>query len=149
LKSRSIIRSYQLVYIHRLGAKKTLLYNEGRCKTIFGIHGCKLEREDEGIRGSSLEARGSFSCLLSQAIGATTCACKRTDVDGLAKGENGQKNPLTIFTCISFYSVGNRIRKVRNGIWSAKSGLSKTDKSEQKCLSIDQQTVISIRNMPI
>jgi hypothetical protein len=55
---------------------------------------------------------------------------------------NGQENPLAIFTRISFYSVGNGNGKVRNGIRSAKSGPSKTDKSEQKCLGIDRQTVI-------
>jgi hypothetical protein len=58
------------------------------------------------------------------------------------KGENGKKNPLTIFTHISFYLIGNSNRKVRNGIRSVKSGASKTDKSEQKCLGIDRQTVI-------
>jgi hypothetical protein len=59
-----------------------------------------------------------------------------------AKGENGRENSLTIFTRISFYSVGNRNGKVRNGIRPAKSGPSKMDKSEQKCLGIDRQTVI-------
>jgi hypothetical protein len=55
---------------------------------------------------------------------------------------NGRENPLSIFTHISFYSVDNRNGKVRNGIQSIKSGLSKSDKSEQKCLGIDQQMVI-------
>jgi hypothetical protein len=50
---------------------------------------------------------------------------------------------LTIFACISFYSVGNENGKVRNGgIRSVKYSPSKTDKSEQKCLGIDRQTVI-------
>jgi hypothetical protein len=48
----------------------------------------------------------------------------------LSKGENGQENPLIIFTHISFYSVGNGIGKVRNGIWLAKSDQLKMDKSE-------------------
>jgi hypothetical protein len=55
---------------------------------------------------------------------------------------NGQEKPLTIFTRISFYLTGNKNGKVRNGIRLTKSGLSKTDKSEQKCLGIDRQTVI-------
>jgi hypothetical protein len=54
------------------------------------------------------------------------------------KGENGRKNSLTIFARISFYSVGNGNGKVRNRIRSVKSGPSKTDKSEQKCLDIDR-----------
>jgi hypothetical protein len=58
------------------------------------------------------------------------------------KGENGREKPLTIFTRISFYSVGNENGKIRNGTWSTKSGPSKTDKSEQKCLGINRQTVI-------
>jgi hypothetical protein len=48
------------------------------------------------------------------------------------------RKTLTIFTCISFYLVGNRNGKIRNGIRSVKSGPSKTDKFEQKYLSIDQ-----------
>jgi hypothetical protein len=59
-----------------------------------------------------------------------------------AKGENGREKPFTIFTYISFYSVGNRNGKVRNRIRSVKSGPSKTDKSEQKCLGIDRHMVI-------
>jgi hypothetical protein len=43
---------------------------------------------------------------------------------------NRQENPLTIFTRISFYLIGNGNGKVRNGIRSAKSGLSKSDKTE-------------------
>jgi hypothetical protein len=52
------------------------------------------------------------------------------------------KNPLSIFTYISFYSLGNENRKVKNGILSVKFDPSKTDKSEQKYLDIDRQTVI-------
>jgi hypothetical protein len=61
-----------------------------------------------------------------------------------SKGENGakRKNLLIIFTHINFYSVGNENRKVRNRIRLIKSGPSKMDKFKQKCLSIDQQTVI-------
>jgi hypothetical protein len=55
---------------------------------------------------------------------------------------NGQENPLIIFARISFYLIGNRNGKVRNRIRSVKSGPSKTDKSKQKCLGIDRQTVI-------
>jgi hypothetical protein len=55
---------------------------------------------------------------------------------------NGRENPLTIFARISFYSIGNGNGKVRNGIRSVKSGPSKTDKTKQKCLGIDRQTVI-------
>jgi hypothetical protein len=58
------------------------------------------------------------------------------------KGENGWENALIIFAHISCYSVGNGNGKVRNRIWSVKSGPSKTDKSEQKYLSIDRQMVI-------
>jgi hypothetical protein len=58
------------------------------------------------------------------------------------KGENGREKSLTIFTRMSFYSVGNEIGKVKNKIRSAKSGPSKMDKFEQKCLGIDRQTVI-------
>jgi hypothetical protein len=54
------------------------------------------------------------------------------------KGENGWENSLTIFAHISFYPVGNENGKVRNRIRSVKSGPSKMDKSEQKCLSIDR-----------
>jgi hypothetical protein len=52
------------------------------------------------------------------------------------------ENPLTIFARISFYLVGNENGKVRNGIWSVKSGPSKTDKSKQKYIGIDRQMVI-------
>jgi hypothetical protein len=55
---------------------------------------------------------------------------------------NGQENSLIIFARISFYSIGNGNGKVRNRIRSVKSGPSKTDKSKQKCLGIDRQTVI-------
>jgi hypothetical protein len=66
------------------------------------------------------------------------------------KGENCRENPLTIFVHIRFYPVGNGNRKVignengkvRNRIRSVKFGPSKMDKSEQKCLGIDRQTVI-------
>jgi hypothetical protein len=70
---------------------------------------------------------------------------ERVILEIITKGENGrndQENPPTIFTRISFYSIGNENRKVRNGIRSVKSDPSKTDKSEQKCPSIDRQTVI-------
>jgi hypothetical protein len=59
-----------------------------------------------------------------------------------AKSENGRENPLTIFARISFYSVGNGNEKVTNGIRLVKFGPLKTDKSEQKYLGIDRQTVI-------
>jgi hypothetical protein len=49
---------------------------------------------------------------------------------------NGRENHLTIFARISFYSVGNGSGKVRNEIRSVKSGPSKMDKSEQKCVGI-------------
>jgi hypothetical protein len=56
--------------------------------------------------------------------------------------ENRRENSLNIFIRISFYSVGNENGKVRNGIQSVKSGSSKMDKSEQKYIGIDRQTVI-------
>jgi hypothetical protein len=61
---------------------------------------------------------------------------------GLDKGENGREKHLIIFVHISFYSNGNENGKVRNEIWSVKSALSKMDKSKQKYLGIDRQTVI-------
>jgi hypothetical protein len=65
-----------------------------------------------------------------------------TTVEDIPKGENGRENPLTIFSRISFYSVGNGNGKVRKKIRSVKSGPSKTDKSKQKCPGIDRQMVI-------
>jgi hypothetical protein len=63
--------------------------------------------------------------------------------------ENVRENSLTIFDRIRFYSVGNGNGKVRNEIRSVKFGPSKTDKSEQKYLGIDRQTIILIGNMTI
>jgi hypothetical protein len=60
----------------------------------------------------------------------------------ITKGENGWKN-LSLFSLVYFFIwsvTGNE--KIKNGIQPVKSGLSKTDKSKQKCLGIDRQTVI-------
>jgi hypothetical protein len=52
-----------------------------------------------------------------------------------------RENSITIFTRISFYSVDNENRKVKNRTRSTKSGASKTDKPEQKCLDIDRRNL--------
>jgi hypothetical protein len=81
--------------------------------------------------------RGATFLLVSFVETELTCQQLR-----MKTVKNGRKKPLTIFARTSFYSVGDGNRKVRNEIRSVKSGPSKTDKSEQKCLGIDRQTVI-------
>jgi hypothetical protein len=56
------------------------------------------------------------------------------------KAGNGRENLITIFILIIFYLVSNENGKVKNRR-SVKFGI-KTDKSEQKCLDINQQMII-------